>query len=82
MSTEHLLLTFGAVIGLAFMAYVLLRVIRSKSFSNSQKLIQSALIVFIPIFGAMFVYAVLRTDAEEPGKVDRDFVAQDRSNGF
>ena len=72
-------LVIGALGAAAFgyMMYILVRVLRSGSFSRKQKLMQSALIVFVPVFGAMLVHVVLRTDSEEPAQSDKDFERQD-----
>ena len=77
MGTRPLILLAVAILALCYMGYVLVRLIRSHSFTTSQKLMQSALVVCLPVLGAMIVHAVLRTDAQEPAKEDWNFEKQD-----
>ena len=77
MSARTILATVASLVVLAYMLYILVRVARSRSFTRQQKLAQAALILLLPLLGAMIVHAVLRTDAEEPARDDRNFEKQD-----
>ena len=77
MSGRTILTIVAGALVAAYMVYILTRVIRSRSFTWKQKLAQTALIVFVPLFGAMIVQAVLRTDTEEPAREDKNFEKQD-----
>jgi hypothetical protein len=77
MSTGQVMALVAGAVGLCYMLYVLARVLRSHSFTWKQKVMQSALIVVVPLFGAMIVHAVLRTDAQEPAQKDKNFEKQD-----
>jgi hypothetical protein len=77
MTSKSLFLVGAALLTTAYMAYVLIRVLRYHGFTSKQKLLQCGFVLLVPLFGAMVVHAVLRTDDEEPPKPDRNFERQD-----
>ena len=66
-----------ALVVLLYLAYVLFRIVHAKSYARQQKVLQSLIVLLLPLVGAMFVHVVIRTDDEEPGKEDKGFVPQD-----
>jgi hypothetical protein len=62
MGTFELVFGIGLAFLVAFQAWLTVRVFKSKSFDQKQKVLQTQLIWLVPIIGASLVFTVLREE--------------------
>lgn len=73
-------LYWGIGLVAAYEIYVTIRVTASPGYSRSQKLMQAAIIWFVPFLGALLCHGVLASDAHIPRKRDTAFSRDEGDN--
>ena len=80
MDRQHLI--FGvAILVVAYHLWVCVALWRAPEYELRQKWLQTLLVLFIPVLGAVVVHVMLRSERAPPPKRDKDFTREEVGGG-